>query len=141
MEISDVRTRLHETVARAKRLSTEKRARTDAAARAYDQFLSSIAVPLVRQVINVLRAEGYAFSIFTPSGSVRLMSDKGAEDFIEISLDTSGDTPRVIGHVSRARGRRVVDAERVVASGDPETITEEELLAFVMKELEAFVER
>lgn len=126
---------------RAKRQSAERRAETDRASRAYDTFLTGTAVPLVRQIVNVLKAEGYGFSLFTPSGSVRLMSDRSAEDFIEIALDASGDGPRVVGHVSRSRGRRVVDAERVIASGNPASITEEELLAFLMKELEPFVER
>jgi hypothetical protein len=69
------------------------------------------------------------------------MSDKSAEDFIEIALDTASDPPRVVGRTSRSRGRRVVDAERVVASGDPEAIGEEDLLTFLLQELEPFVER
>jgi hypothetical protein len=89
----------------------------------------------------VLKAAGYPFSVFTPSGSVRLMSDKSSEDYIEIALDTSEEAPRVVGHVSRSRGRRVVDAERVVGPGDPESITEEQLFEFLLKELEPFVER
>jgi hypothetical protein len=35
----------------------------------------------------------------------------------------------------------VIDAEHVVGSGDPESMTEEDLLAFLLKELEPFVER
>jgi hypothetical protein len=98
-------------------------------------------VPLIRQIANVLRTEAYPFSVSTPSGSVRLTSDKHAEDFIEIVLDTASHPPRVMGHTSRTLGRRGVDAERVVASGDPAAISEEELLAFLLEELEPFVER
>ena len=77
--------------------------------------------------------------MFTPTGSVRLMSDRVAEDYIELTLDSADDPPRVMGQISHTRGRRVVDAERAI--GAPETITEEELLEFLLKELEAFVER
>jgi len=141
MEIADVRKRILETMERAKRRAAERRAETDRVARAFDTFLNRTAVPLVRQVVNVLKAEGYTFSVFTPTGSVRIMSDRNAEDFIEITLDSSSDTPRVVAQVSRSRGRRVVDAEQDVGSGNPETITDAELLAFLTKELEPFVER
>jgi hypothetical protein len=139
MEISAVRQRLNETIERAKRRAAERRARADEAGRAYDRFLEHTAVPLFRQLVNVLRADGYQFSLFTPSGSVRLMSDRHAEDFIEVLLDTAGDHPFVVGHTSRSRGRRVDESEREL--GDPATFGEEELLAFVLRELEPFVER
>jgi hypothetical protein len=141
MEISRVRQGLNDTMARARRESADRRARADAAARGFDSFLTRVAVPLVRQVVNVLRSESHGFSMFTPPASVRLQSDKSAEDFIEISLDTSGDAPRVVGRVSWSRGRRGVDVERVLASGDPDAITEEELFEFLLKELAPLVER
>jgi hypothetical protein len=68
------------------------------------------------------------------------MSDKNADDFIEITLDASVDTPRVVARIS-SHGRRLVDMQRVVGSGDPAVISEEELFAFLLKELEPFVER
>ena len=67
------------------------------------------------------------------------MSDRSAEDFIELSLEVAGETPQVVGHVSRARGRRVVESEREI--GAPEALTEDAVLDFLSKELEAFVER
>ena len=139
METSDVRRRVYETIERAKRGAAERRTRNDEATREFDGFLERIAVPLFRQVANVLRTENYAFTVFTPSGSVRLSSDRRAEDFIEISLDIGGGTPQVIGHASHMRGRRVVESEQPL--GSPAVVTEEELLAFVAKELEPFVER
>jgi len=39
----------------------------------------------------------------------------------------------------RERGRRVLDSERTI--GAPETLTEDQLLDFLLKELEAFVGR
>ena len=139
MEIADVRKRLLHMIERAKRQAAERRARTDQASRAFDTFLETIAVPLFRQVANSLRADSYLFNVFTPSGSVRLMSDRGAEDYIELSLDTSDTVPRVIGHTSRSRGRRVLESERAI--GEPDALTEEDVLEFLLKELEAFVER
>ena len=139
MEIADIRKRILVTIERAKQRDAARRARTDEAARAYSTFLDTIAVPMFRQVTIVLRAEGYPFGVFTPSGSVKLVSDRTAEDSIEIVLDTTGDEPRVIGHTTRSRGRRVVESERPV--GDPAALTEQDVLEFLLKELEALVGR
>jgi len=139
METGDVRRRLQHTIERAKRGAGERRARNDEGTRAFADFLDHVAVPLFKQIANVLKIEGYPFTVFTPSGSVRLMSDKSADDYIEIALDTSDVEPRVMAHVSRGRGRRVVDDERTI--GKPETLSEEDLFAFLLKELEPFVER
>jgi hypothetical protein len=139
MEISLVRKRLTETIERAKKRAVECRGRGDQAARDFELFLQKIAVPLFRQVANALKADGYAFTVFTPTGSVRLMSDRAAEDFIELTLDAAENPPRVMGQISRARGGRIIDAERPV--GAPAEITEEQLLDFLLKELEVFVER
>lgn len=141
METSVVRNRLRDTIERARRRAAERRGQAGEASRAFDDFLEHLAVPLMRQVAGALRADGYTFTVFTPSGSVRLMSDRHAEDFIEILLDTTGDTPRIVGRSSRLRGRSVVDAERPVGSGRPGAVTEEDLLEYVLQEIEPFVER
>jgi len=139
MEISVVRKRLTEMIERAKKQAAERRGRGDQASRDFELFLQKIAVPLFRQVANALKADGYAFTVFTPSGSVRLMSDRSASDYIELTLDTSDNPPRVMGQISRARGSRVLDAQRAIGAAD--TLTEEQVLEFLLKELEAFVER
>ena len=142
MEISDVKKRVLETIERAKRTAAERRTRVDEAAREYDLFLERIAVPVFRQIANVLRAEGYLFNVFTPAGSVRLMSDRSAEDYIELRLDTSGDDPRVLGHASRSHGRRVTESEWPLGERQAvRDLTEDDVVRFVMKELEPFVER
>jgi hypothetical protein len=141
MEISQVKKRVVDTIEHAKKAAAERRTRTDEAARDYDLFLQRTAVPIFRQVANVLRAEGYLFNVFTPTGSVRLMSDRASEDYIELTLDTGGDEPRVIGHTSRSRGRRVMESEKPVAGGPPAALTEADVLAFVLAELAPFVER
>jgi hypothetical protein len=141
MEVSAVRKRVQATIERSKARAGEKRARTDAAQREYPSFLSGIAVPMFRQIASALKAEGYAFTVFTPAGGVRLMSDKNADDLIELSLDTSGDEPAVMGHVKRSRGRRVIESERAIATGPIAQISEEQLLDFLIAELEPFVDR
>jgi hypothetical protein len=139
MEISVVRKRLTATIERAKQQGAERRGRSDKAAADFELLLQKVAIPLVRQLANALKADGYAFTVFTPSGSVRLMSDRSSDDFIELSLDTADDPPRVMVQVSRTRGRRVSDTQHAI--GAPDALSEEDLLAFLLKELAAFVER
>jgi hypothetical protein len=141
MEISHIKRQVLETIGSARKSAADRRARSDQAAREYEVFLEHVAIPLLRQVANVLRTEGYPFTVFTPGGSVRLMSDRAAQDYLELTLDTAGDRPRVMGHVSRARGRRVLESERPVAERTPAELTEEDVMTFVLKELEPFVER
>jgi hypothetical protein len=141
METSLVRQRVNDTIERAKRGASERRSRNDDAARAYQPFLERVAVPVFRQVASVLKASGYGFGVFTPSGSVRLMSERTAEDFIELSLDTSGEQPVVMGHTSRARGRRVIEIEHPVGGPAIADITETQVLDFLLRELEPFVDR
>src|SRR5262249_32102427 len=125
METGDVRKRVIATMDKAKRQAAERRAAADRSAQAFERVLATNAVPLVRQIAGALKADNYPFTVFTPTGSVRLMSDKSAEDFIEIALDTINQhdrVPRVTAHVSRARGRSVVEGEHVIGSGDPAAI-------------------
>src|SRR5262249_40032259 len=130
MEIAEVRKRILATIERARQRAVERCSRSDEAGRADARVLASVAVPLLRH-----GAEGYHFTVFRPSGSVRLMSDRTAEDFIELTLDTSGDQPpQVVGHTSRSRGRRVTEEERAV--GPPAALSEHDLLDFLLKELE-----
>ena len=141
MEISDVRRRVTEAVERARRTAAERRTRTDEAARDYATFLDAIAIPLVRQVANALRVQSFPFVVFTPGGSVRLASEKAGDDYIELSLDTSGPEPVVLGHTRRTRGRRTIESERPVGSGPIRELTDEQVLDFILEELEAFVEK
>src|SRR5262245_66252836 len=122
METGEVRRRLQHAIERARRSAADRRARNDAATQAFNDFLDHVAVPLFKQIANVLKIEGYPFTVFTPSGSVRLMSDRSAQDFVEIVLDASGDEPRVVSHRSRARGRDVVETERAGGGRAPEAM-------------------
>jgi len=140
MEISVIRKRVRDAIDRAKRRrAMDRRTRTDDARRAFEAFLEHTAVPMFRQIDNVLRVEGYAFTLHTPPDSVRLMSDRRAEDYLELRLDTSGEAPQALGRVSHARASGVFESEQPL--GDPATLTEEELLSWLLRALEPLVER
>jgi hypothetical protein len=142
MEVSDVRKRVKAMLDRAKRDAADRRARIDEAATEYQAFLDRVAVPLFRQLGNVLRAEKHSFTVSTPGAGVRLATDRSNNDYIEVSLDTTHALPQVMVHSVRSRGSRVVESETAIGQGGPvRDLTEEDLLAVVLKELELFVER
>jgi hypothetical protein len=142
MDVPEVRRRLREAITRARQIAQERRARTDAAARDYEAFLSERAVPLFRTFANALVVEGFPFKVFTPAGSVRLASEAGNEDFIELTLDTSGEVPQVMGLSSRGRGRRLVTSERPVKEGsDVASLTADDVMNYLVAEILPFVTR
>lgn len=142
MEVSEVRRRLRAAIEDARRGTIERRARTDAAARAYEEFLGQRAVPVFHQFATALTGEGHPFKVFTPAASVRLASERSQEEFIELALDDSSNPPLVVGRISRGRGRRMISSERPVREGVAiADLTEEDVLAFLLQEIAAFVER
>jgi hypothetical protein len=142
MEVSEIRRRLRASIEAAKRDAQDRRGRSDRAARAYEQFLSERAVPLFQTVASALVAEGHRFKVFTPADSVRLISESSGEDYIELALDTTADPPVVIGRTSRGRGRRQIASEYAVQEDVPiENLTDEDVLAFLLRLLTPFLER
>ena len=142
MDVAAVRQHILQAIDRAKRAAAERRVANDEAGRQYEVFLEQLAVPLFRQAANILRVEGYLFTLFTPGGSVRLMSERSADDFIELVLDTTGETPSVMGRTSRAWGRRTLLSEQPLNPSVPvRELTEEDVLTFLLKAIEPFVEK
>lgn len=142
MEVSDIRRRLRAAIDRARLLSSERRARDAQAARDYEQFLEQRAVPVFHQVSAALVAEGHLFKVFTPAGSVRLASERSPDEFIELALDDSADPPEVVARTSRGRGRRMISSVRAMKDRTPiASLTEEDVLAFLLQEIVPFVER
>lgn len=142
MEVAQVRRRLQAAVAAARERSQQRRQRVADAENRYDQFLANVAVPLARQVVNVLKAEGRSFTVSTPGRSVRLETDRGRDDFVEITLNTEIDPPGVVGLIRYTRGSRTIDEERPVkSSAAPDEITEDDLLEFLLRALEPWIER
>jgi hypothetical protein len=142
MDIPEVRRRLRAAIEGARREAAERRARTDAAVRDYDQFLEQRAVPVFQAFASALNGEGFRFQVSTPAGSVRLASESAKDDFIELELDTTADPPEVMGRVNRGRGRRLVTSERPIRDGAAvAALTDDDVLSFLLREIPPFVER
>ena len=142
IEVSEIRKRLRQTLDQVKRANAERRARADAAARGYDTFIAETATPVFRMFATALRAESYPFSVFTPAGGLRLMSERSSDDFIELFLDTGVDPPVVAARINRGRGRRLLTAERPLReNATVEQLTDEDVTEFLLRELMAFLER
>jgi hypothetical protein len=143
MDVSDLRKRILRALDDARKDASERRRVTDAAAEAYEGFLSTVAVPLVRQAVTVLRAEGQAFVANTPAGGVRLASERTPETFLEFELSRNGARAEVIGRVSVSRGHAgVVVDERPIAPGKPiADLGDEDVTAFLVAEIPKLVLR
>lgn len=140
MEVSAVRKRVQQSVVAARTRAQERRQQTNEATRDYKVFLEVVATPLVQQLANVLKVEGYAFTASTPGDGVRLTNDRGRDDFVELALDTSGERPQVVGRITQSRGSRRLDEERPIKAGAlPSELTEEDVLEFLMQVLEPWL--
>jgi hypothetical protein len=142
VEVSQVRKRLKAAIDASRGRSSRRRERVAEAQRAYETFLSDIAVPVARQLANAMKAEGYSFTVFTPGNGLRFAADRGRDDYVDLELDTTGDQPDVIARVSRQRGSRTVNEEMPVKPGAlPEEIGEDDFLDFLLRVLEPWLER
>ena len=142
IETSEVRKRLRAVIDQSRRGAAARRAQVDAAAIEYKTLLESIAGPVVHVLANVLLAEGYPFTVFTPNGGLRLASTKSGDDSIEFGLDTSEPEPFVVLRVSQTRGRRLLQRERPVKGRSAiAQLTEEDVLQAMLEEIAPFVER
>jgi len=141
VEVSEIRKRLLRTIDHAKQDAAARRARLDRAAQEYERFLEIVAGPVFRQFAGAVKAEGYAFTLATPPGGLRLESERNREDAIELELDTT-EAPVVMGRTRRERGHRVVSTERPIRDGAAiAELTEEDVLAFLLEAIVPFVER
>jgi len=135
-DVGVVRKRVRFAIDAARRDQAERRGRAAEAAKAFEVFLDSAAAPAFRMMANVLKAEGLAFDVMTPSGGVRLNSDRNRDDAIELELDSSVDPPEPLVTITRARGSRVVRKERPVKPGTPlAQLTEDDVVEMLIDEL------
>jgi hypothetical protein len=142
VEVSEVRRQLKHAIDRAKARAQRKRMDAAEAERAYATFLEEIATPTTRMLANALKAEGYPFTVSTPSAGLRLASDRGRDDYIELTLDGSGEKPTVVGRVRQTRGSRTLEDERPIRAGAaPQDLTEGDVLSFLVAALEPWLER
>ena len=142
MEISLVRKRVRQCIEHAHTSAAARRDANREAAADWERLLAQVAVPLVQQIAQVLKAEGQAFRVDTPAGRVRLASERSAYDYIELALDTTGQVPVAVGAVNRTRGRDRVSNEHILASGaEIASLDDERLLEFFTGVLGQLVER
>jgi hypothetical protein len=136
VEVSLVRRRLKSAIDDARQQAQQQRGRVAEAERAYGPFLDNIAIPVARMVQGALKAEGLHFTLNTPSGTLRLVADKGRNDYVELFLDTALEMPQVAGRVSHSRGSRTLESERLIKPGaSPEALTEDDVLEFLLQSL------
>ena len=142
MEVSHVRNRLLTTIDRLRKDAQGRRQRVAETGRAYDTFLMEVATPVARMLVTALKAEGYGFTVNTPGGGLRLVPDRGRDNFIDLALDASVDPPEVTARISYERGSRTITNERPLKPGaPPQSITDEDVLAFLLEALTPWLER
>ena len=140
IEFTEVHKRLHQRIDSAKYAAESYRIRADASKYQYERFLDDVANPIFIMLGQALRAEGYPFQVFSPAGGLRLVSEKSGEDFVELFLHTGDELSVVIGRVSRTWGRRVVTNEQPIREGATvDQLTNEDVLDFMLKQIEPFV--
>jgi hypothetical protein len=136
MDVALIRKRLKTEIEQARRSAAERRERARNTTRAYEQFLDDIATPVFRQMATVLRAEGIPVEVQTPSGGVRLVSDRNRDDAISLELDATQDPPQVMLSSVRTWGSRVVQNERALKERTPvEHITDADVLDRLFDEI------
>jgi hypothetical protein len=143
MDVSELRKRILHALDTARKDAVTRRTEVDEASRAYEQFLENIAAPLLKQAQTVLRAEQQQFTVHTPAGSIRLVSDSAPQTFVEFILDVSPRVPHVLGRVSLTRGRQgVLVEERPLASGKPVAeLVEDDVAQFLVTEIPKLIVR
>ena len=135
-DVGEVRKRIRAEIDKAKRDQAERRSRVAEAAKAYEEFLGTAAIPVFRMFANVLKAEGLHFEVMTPAGGVRLQSERNRDDAIEMELDTTADPPQPLVTVTRARGSRVVQSDRSIKGSSPlGQLTEHDVIEMLIEEL------
>jgi hypothetical protein len=142
MEVSQVSKRVNSAIERARARAQARRNAAASAEKIYAVFLETVATPVVRQVANALKVAGINFTVGTPGGGLRLAAERGRDDYIELNLDTSGDLPQAVGRVSVTRGSRTIDQTVPVKAGAAiEDLTDEDVLDFLVRALEPWLER
>ena len=143
MDVSELRKKILRALEESPAVAAPKRSERDEAQRAYDRFLETVAVPLLRQAQGILKAEGQLFTVHAPAGSAKLVSDGAAQTFLEFALETAEERPAVIGRTSRVRGRQrvIVDERPVIVGKAVGELTEEDVAAFLVTELPKLVRR
>ena len=135
-DVALVRKRVKTAIEQARRDQAERRERVAEVTTAYDAFIESAAIPVFRMFANILKSEGLNFEVMTPSGAVRLQSERNRDDAIEMELDTTADPPQPLVTITRGRGRRVIQKERSIKGSNPLVhLTEDDVVEMLLDEL------
>jgi hypothetical protein len=141
LEVAHVRNQLRGAIEAARQQALARRQRLAAAEQSFAAFLER-ATPVLKQLTTALKAEGFAFTLFTPERALRLAYDRSRIDFVELTLETEGAEPGVLLRSSYGRGSRTVAEERPLKAGAaPDDITDDELLATMLQALAPWLER
>jgi len=136
-DVALLRKRVQKAIEQARREASERRTRVHEAQKAYDDFLDTRAIPAFRAMSVVLRSEGLAWEVMTPSGEVRLVPDRRRDESIALSFDATADPPQPMVSITRGRGGRVLHAEREVKPGTRSiaALTEDDVIEMLIEEL------
>ena len=141
LENSEIRRQIRLMIAESKRGAEERRARAESEVRVGKRLLRTVVVPMFKTVAEALRIEGYAFRVSTPVDSVRISVESAGENFIEMIFDSAHDQLALRGRVSRLRGRQLVVDERIISAGlELSLLEDEQVLEFLLSELQPFVD-
>ena len=142
LETAEVRRQLTHRLAELKKAQAQRRSATDAARAAFDRVLEREIAPTLRQFAQALKAEGFSFSVQTPAGTARLVSDRSSDNVVDIGLELAGRQPAVVVRTAFTRGRRQIEDERTLAEGEAiGALDGERVLAVLLDVIEPFVER
>ena len=140
-DVALIRRRIRKATEQARQDAAERRTRIHDAQRAYDEFLEARAIPAFRSVAIVLKSEGQAWEVMTPSGEVLLVPDRRRDESIALAFDATADPPQPIVSITRGRGSRTIHAERPVKAGTPSSaaLTEDDVIEMLVEELKPWL--
>jgi hypothetical protein len=139
-DVAVVRKRVKSAIDQARRDQADRRGRAAEAQKTYEAFLETAAIPMFRMFANILKSEGLNFEVMTPSGGVRLQSERNRDDAIEMELDASADPPQPLVTITRVRGSRVVQSERSIKGSNPLVqLGEEDVIEMLIDELKPWL--
>lgn len=133
-ELTDLRRRVRQAMQDAKRKAAQRREARDEASKAWDTAVAEVVEPAATQMAAALTGEGLPFRLETPRGTIRLVSERSKDDYIEIVLDADDEreVPEAIGRNVMGRGRQSVTVIEE-SLGAPSELTEDRVTEFLLK--------
>ena len=144
MDVSELRKRILRALDDARKDAVTRRTEVDEAARAYEQFLETLAVPLLKQARHVLRAEKQLFTVHTPAGSVaaRLGQRRRRRSSSSCSTCRRACRRSSAASASRAAGRAWSSKSVRSRPAKPSpTLTEDDVAQFLVTEIPKLIVR